>query len=697
MITARLAKLNKLRTMSLGEVIGRSQQEFNKLADRLIVPHKGEMSDQVFVEKLDRRARGSAAVGAAAALLGRLSDEGGAFMPGLRDRESAVNVLKTRFPEDCRQIVSTADRAMAGRFDLLGYHDLDFGYPIDWRLDPRTGDRAPLIHWSRIDSVAPIGRGDLKVYWEISRTAHFVSLGQAYWLTGDERYAEEFVRQAISWIDANPAGMGVGWAASLDVSFRAISWLWALAMCATSPKLTPEATLRILKSLVEHGEHIEKYLSHYFSPNTHLTGEALGLFYLGLGLPELRAADGWRATGLRILLEQLPIHVQDDGVYFEQSSYYHRYTADFYTHLLLLIEANGIGLAPGEDKLLRGRLRALYDHLLWIGRPDGTWPFFGDDDGGRLISLAPQAPNDFSDTMAAGVAIFGGAELKSAARRATSNLVWLMGSEGLAAYDRVEAASPTALSRSFDAGGYVVMRDGWESDSSYLLFDCGRHGSEPGFGHAHSDALSIELALRGTTWLVDPGTFVYGAEPQMRDYFRSTAAHNTVSVDGESQSVPAGPFSWSAIASCRMEAVSDDGGRCICTGSHDGFGRFEDPVIHRRSVLMLRKKEAVFLSDRFEAAGRHTYTLRFHFAEGCVVCPGADLIEARNGRGEALELRFFVNGDALTLPVTRVEEGWVSTCYGRRAATPVAVFEVLGEGPIEITTLILPGAEFGNR
>src|SRR5262249_49702634 len=153
------------------------------------------------------------------------------------------------------------------------------------------------------------------------RHAHFVTLGQAYWLSGDHRYVEAFVTQASSWIDSNPSGMGIGWSASLDVSFRAIAWLWTLYLCADSETLSPVDITRIVKSLIEHGCHIEKYLSYYFSPNTHLTGEALGLFYLGVALPELRRARQWRMLGLRILIEQLPKHVRSDGVYFEQASY----------------------------------------------------------------------------------------------------------------------------------------------------------------------------------------------------------------------------------------------------------------------------------------------------------------------------------------------------------------------------------------
>src|SRR5437867_5799371 len=159
---------------------------------------------------------------------------------------------------------------------------------------------------------------------------------------------------------------------------------------ADSAVLTETLVLRIVKFLAAHGRHIETYLSHYFSPNTHLTGEALGLFYLGTALPELRRAEHWRRLGLRILLEQLQIHVRPDGVYFEQTSYYHRYTTDIYMHLLLLARASDTRVPEGVEE----KLSLLLNHLMWITRPDGSSPCYGDDDGGRLVVLGERRLDD---------------------------------------------------------------------------------------------------------------------------------------------------------------------------------------------------------------------------------------------------------------------------------------------------------------
>src|SRR5205085_3731219 len=203
--------------------------------------------------------------------------------------------------------------------------------------------------------------------------------------------------------------------------------------------------------------HVERYLSTYFSPNTHLTGEALGLFYLGMALPELGRAALWRDTGLRILLEQLPIHIRRDGVYFEQTTYYHRYTVDFYLHLTALAHAANLTL-PG---VVERRLEAALDHLMWTTRPEGRASLIGDDDGGRLIKLGARPADDFRDTLATGAALMNRGDWKYVAGEAAAETLWLLGPEALARFDAMPARPPDASAQAFADSGYFVMRDGW--------------------------------------------------------------------------------------------------------------------------------------------------------------------------------------------------------------------------------------------
>ncbi|MGH9768776.1 MAG: heparinase II/III family protein, partial [Blastocatellia bacterium] len=202
--------MNKLRGMCLSEAIGRGRQEFVKLADRFLIASAGEMSDKALYQEFTTTMRNGSGQGTAEALRERLRTGSGAILPHFAERRAIIEMMERRFPAEREAIIASAEKSIAGRLDLLGFTDLDFGQPIDWRLNPLTHDLAPLVHWSKIDPVVPIGKGDLKVFWEVQRNMHFVTLGQAYWLTGDHRYAEAFVNQASSWIEANPVGMGVG-------------------------------------------------------------------------------------------------------------------------------------------------------------------------------------------------------------------------------------------------------------------------------------------------------------------------------------------------------------------------------------------------------------------------------------------------------------------------------------------------------
>src|SRR5262245_53502881 len=703
-------QLGKIRGVSLDELRVRSRQRFARLSDRLRRGRAPEMSDDELSSEFNPVWRGECV---ADALRHCLRAKNRRFLPSLEQRRKIVEMMNRRFPAERDAIIKTAEAALEGKFSLLGPASLSFGdppySPIDWSLDPVSGLRAPFRHWSELHPLDPLGGGDPKVVWELNRHAHFVTLGQSYWLTDDNRFAAGFVDQVSAWIDANPVGIGLNWASSLEVAFRSIAWLWALGLCVDSREVTPDFFARLLKSLIAHGRHIERYLSYYFSPNTHLTGEALGLLYLGLALPEMTRAKGWRGLGLQILLDQAAKQVRADGVYFEQSSYYHRYTTDFYTHLFALTRADESIIHHEMDAMLRRKLGAMLDHLTWITRPDGSSPLFGDDDGGRLIKLGRRAANDFRDTLAIGASIFKRGDWKYVAGAAPAEMLWLMGPEGVACYDRLEAEPPSEISRGFRSSGYFVMRDGWRRDSSFVLIDCGQHGAAVGAGHAHSDALSIEFASGGVTWLVDPGTYVYAADAKTRDEFRSTAAHNTAVVDGQPQSIASTPFSWRTAAKCRLHEFVERSDAIFFQGSHDGYERLSDPVTHTRSALYLKPDPGadlpgrLIVRDRFTAKKHHRYAIRLHFAPDCVAtvatsgCANGARVEARHTTGATLTIRVICKTEPQSEIAASVTEGRVSACYAQYAPAPVAVFEAEGVGTQEFLTLIFPGAFDRNQ
>ena len=611
-----------------------------------------------------------------------------AFFAAFHHPETTTTEFQKRWPESAVEIVARANQITRGSFDLLGFRDLNFGTPPDWHLEPIAGKRSPLLHWSRLDYLAAELFGDKKIVWELNRHQYFLTLGQAYWFSHDERYAQTFTDHVTDWIQKNPPKFGINWASSLEVSFRSISWIWALHFFKWSPSITPTWFTQIMKVLYLNALHLETYLSTYFSPNTHLTGEALGLFYIGTMFPEFKESDRWRRKGLSILTEQLARHVQSDGVYFEQSTYYHRYTTDFYLHLKILLELNGTSTTPTLDQKLQG----LLDHLMYITLPDGTTPLIGDDDGGRLVDLEKRGPKDFRASLATGAVIFNRGDYKYVARSIAEETLWLLGPEALLKFDKLIAEEPAKQSVAFESSGYHVMRDSWKTNANYLFFDSGHHGVD-NCGHAHADALSFELAANGHTFLVDPGTFTYTASKEMRNWFRSSEAHNTVTIDNESSSSPAGPFSWATVANCNRTAWISRQRFDYVVSSHDGYERLPNKASLLREILFLKRDYWMF-RDQVNSLSRYQFRSHVH-------CDTS--VEPLRGTQHGLRLI----GDNHTAVLELVsfgprgewirETGWVSTCYGVKEEAPTFAFAFDGDGPEELITFFLPETIGGSE
>lgn len=82
---------------------------------------------------------------------------------------------------------------------------------------------------------------------------------------------------------------------------------------------------------------------------------------------------------------------------------------------------------------------------------------------------------------------------------------------------------------SLDCAGYYWLK----KNDHTVLFDCGDMGPSYITGHGHCDALSFELYTEGQPVLVNAGTYQYQTE--LRSYFRSTRAHNTVQIGKNEQ------------------------------------------------------------------------------------------------------------------------------------------------------------------
>ena len=675
--------------MSISEVAYRARQEASKLVERSR-PGGGRTPGET-LDLLKRRVPEFA--DAPGALERFRSIVQHRFFAGATS-PSTIHLVRSGAPESCAAIVASAARVTRGRFDLLGYSQLAFGDPIDWHRDPVSGRRAPDVHWSRIDPLDAATVGDSKVIWELSRHQWLVTLAQAHQFTGDPRYVRAAADYVDAWLEANPPGIGINWASSLELSYRSIAWCWALVLLRDTGFLTPERFVRLVAALWLHMRHVERYLSRYFSPNTHLTGEALGLFYVGVLFPEFPEAARWRETGRRILIAESERQILPDGVYFEQATAYQRYSADIYLHFLILAAQNRLPVPA----TVSARLERMLEFLQAIRWPDGTMPGMGDADGGWLLPLAPRMPDDCRGTLGLGAALTGRADLKWALDEFVPEVAWLSGDAGIRQYERLVAEPPPEPSRVFSAGGVAVMRTGWDRDAHQLILDVGPLGCPLSGAHGHADLLSIQCSAFGDPYIIDPGTFCYTPQPAWRTYFRGSAAHSTIEIDGLPQAEPTGHFSWTAKPIARLREWQSTPELDFADGDHAAYATLQDPVRHRRRVLFVKPHYWIVIDD-LSGGASHRLDLRFQLASRPVATPQSPWVVIAGRRGGGLWLGAFSSAP-LDLNVRQGDlhpiEGWASSDYGRRRPSPVAIYSAETQFPVRIISLLLPVERLGD-
>jgi hypothetical protein len=339
-----------------------------------------------------------------------------------------------------------------------------------------------------------------------------------------------------------------------------------------------------LTSLYQHGRHLFENLSVYFSPNTHLLGEAVALHALGTLFPAFPGSANWQHRGAGVVEAQLKLQVEADGSHFEQSSYYHVYALDFFLFYYLL---------AGQPERMTGALVRMAKHLHWLLGPARRIAYFGDDDGGRLFH--PQGKRDEFGraTLATCGALLYRERWFGTRDDLSEQAVWWLGPYVLAK-DRARPCLPLGGKLFPDSGAAFL-----QSEELYIQFDAGSFGRDSA-GHSHADTLSFVVWYRGEPVFTDPGTFTYMANPAERDHFRGTRAHNTVCIDGQDQAQTAGPFRWNDKPTVRLSSfvVTEDGGFIDALCEYRGFR-------HRRR-LHLQDLRIVVLDEVSGPPGEHS-------------------------------------------------------------------------------------------
>lgn len=500
--------------------------------------------------------------------------------------------------------------ALLSKANLFAHFDVDISKTIDWHRDPETGIVAPLIYGKDIDYRDNDQVGNCKTLWELARHKHLVPLAVAYVVSGEAKYVEKISEHIDGWIEQNPFGLGAHWCSSLEVSLRLIAWSFVHALVMLRDKdglfgkLKKQSDFAI--SIYQHAYFISHYLSRHSSANNHLIGELTGL-WVGCKVFDM-GDDGalWAQLAKRELSKEAGKQVFSDGVSKEQATYYHLWVCEYL--LLAWLIASRYGDA--FDDSFSERISKMTQFLIDLRPIDGEVPQIGDSDDGLVVGFDPANSVSPYEEVFATVSQLGGwgADSSSSSSYKAFWYTAILGSTKDKTFPLPRIVKQSDPVKVYPDGGYVVLGDG----ISHVVFDAGSLGYPSIAAHGHADALSVYMAFKGDWWLVDPGTYCYHTEPDWRDYFRGTGAHNTMSISSKDQSLIGGAFLWLKHAKVSFGGVIQmENGDVQVSGSVTGYS--VDGGKHKRMLWCRPAESRVDIHDSIENCNSGTFEVRFHF------------------------------------------------------------------------------------
>jgi len=543
-----------------------------------------------------------------------------------------------------------ADDALKHRFTSIDI-PWQFGEKIDWRFNPTT---QPDSKWPQ----------NHEWTWQLSRHAMWLDLGRAFYTTGDEKYAREFVAELRSWVqdcpvplDA-PANVAFSRWRTIEAGIRAGTvWPEVFPRFLAAKAFDDDALVLMLKSFVEHAQ----YLTRFHREGNWLTMEANGLYHVGALFPEFTEAKLWRETALGRLHRELDKQVYPDGAQIELAPGYHGVALRNFLGPVDLVPLTGFEV-PGD---YLAKMEKMFAYFLDSMQPDRTTPPLNDSGAGSVMGYLKRGTRLFPQR---------------------ADFRWV-------ATDGKEGQPPDHTSHEFPFAGQFIMRSGWERDALWLCMDGGPYG----FGHQHEDKLSVILSAFGRPLLVEGGTYTYDAS-EWRRYVLSSRAHNVVLVDGLEQNRRRAPTETFVVKTPLPHVWESNGTFDHAAAMYEeGWGPEARRLVrHTRHVFYLKPNLFIIADELEPRDGKpHTYETLFH-------------LDAENAAADALRVTTQNAGPNLTVLAfgadsvkivkgqkDPVVQGWLpddAGGYGGIRPIPTAIYRKEAASAVTLVYALCPAA-----
>ncbi|MDR2183772.1 MAG: heparinase II/III family protein [Clostridiales bacterium] len=495
------------------------------------------------------------------------------------DKEKIAQYVKTYCGDEMAHIINAADNMANNvilfdlRWDMEQTHvPVAFDGNIDWTHQPEDDPE-----WT----------------FAVNRMRAWVCMGQAYAVTGDEKYPKAFVRQLCHWVRTikreDPAAANA-WR-TIETGIRLENWLKAYQLMKDSHAVTQEVEAIFHGSVAEHAEFIMTVWNSFNLMSNWGILANHGLFLAGCMLPPTPRTAEYVTESLDRLARAAQIQVYPDGVHWEQSPMYHNEVMRCFLDVIIIARRCGVDLPPVILEKTHGMLRA----SLVAAKPNGHEIMMGDSDDidqRDLISIGAYLFND-------GLLKFGGYP------HLDFDSVWALGHDAAMEYEAIVPIEPKGTAHALTDSGNFYSRSDWSPNAAFVHFHCGTLGA----GHGHADKLHIDLFYGGEDILIDPGRYTY-VPKESRYWYKMPWAHNTVTVDGTDLYACMDSWECKNLSRPVGQKFAERDGYVYMEGAHLGY--MEQGVYAGRRLIHI-KPDILLLCDTFYVSDDKNRIYRQYF------------------------------------------------------------------------------------
>ncbi len=527
--------------------------------------------------------------------------------------------------------IAEANKILEQRFTFRNIGEHKFDGDVDWSYTPKNS-----ISW----------------LWDLNRHSYFLDLARAYYYTNEDQYIRHMVTLWESWIVQNPVSKTVNWATPFEVASRLNNWIWSFFFLVYSG-IKPSAPLgKFLASMCDHAEYLYYNLEYHW-PNNHLFLESKTLFEFSLLFPEVINQEKYFRRSESVFKDQVTSQILPDGGHSELSSMYHLIVAGELLEIASLAKRNRIPVAEAFEAQLLGSLKFSRAMV----RDDGSMTLLGDsatEDNNIRFSPARVGLSDLN--------------------------YWLLNEA------QTELLPPNAKKKGlsvevFPYSGYAFIRNESGDRKFSSTFDFGAFSRNPAADHAHNDALSFDLYALGRQIIIDPGVCFSSAPGAIpHDYFRGTAAHNTVMIDDREQSQIWRKSDVRKKAKVSLHCFHTTPERVEIEASCVPYWTNNSKIIHTRKInyLLYGRVEVI---DHISGTGNRNLKWFFHFGPDIeITTHGNDEVSGFDEKGDPI---FTLLVSALKRPDLSIVrgsidpfQGWMSFNSSEVKAISTAIYEI---------------------